>query len=131
MVVHDGKILGFSGEDPTSKKRMFFLPGGGVEEGETPDRTAVREALEETGYAIRLLEKPAPFKNEYPFVWDGVLYHCTTWWYRGVLEPAAQKPRDIHDSAYHLGVRWVDASEIETAFDYSEPIKDAVKRLLE
>lgn len=131
LVVHDGKILGFLGEDPTSKKRMFFLPGGGIEPGETPDQTVIREALEETGYRIRVLGEPGAFKNDYPFIWDGVLYHCTTWWYRAVLDPATQTPPAVNDSAYHLGVRWLDLADVETAFDYSEPIKTAVRKLLE
>jgi 8-oxo-dGTP diphosphatase len=32
----------------------FFLPGGGVESGETPEETVLRESIEECGLAVRL-----------------------------------------------------------------------------
>lgn len=36
---------------------VWVLPGGGIEEGETPEMTAHREAFEETGLTIELVEK--------------------------------------------------------------------------
>ena len=33
----------------------WTLPGGGAEEGETPERTALREVCEETGYEVELV----------------------------------------------------------------------------
>lgn len=37
--------------------QQYFLPGGGIEQGETAEATLIREMLEETGYSI---------KNYYP-----------------------------------------------------------------
>ncbi len=38
------------------------LPGGLLDPGETPERTAVREAEEETGYRVRSVEHVATFE---------------------------------------------------------------------
>ena len=61
----------------------YILPGGRVEEGESPLDTLHREVLEETGWAIKetgllgfmyfhhLAEKPAGYRYPYPdFIWS-------------------------------------------------------------
>ena len=37
--------------------------GGGIEDNETPEITAIREAYEETGFKVRILRKVAEYKN--------------------------------------------------------------------
>jgi 8-oxo-dGTP pyrophosphatase MutT (NUDIX family) len=37
----------------------FVFPGGGVDEGETPEQAAVREAMEELGIAVAIKQKIA------------------------------------------------------------------------
>jgi 8-oxo-dGTP pyrophosphatase MutT (NUDIX family) len=52
VVIHaDGlKILLHKRED----FRLWGLPGGSLEEGETPEQGAIRETFEETGYQIKI-----------------------------------------------------------------------------
>ncbi len=52
MIVDDGRLLLAHWSEGGG--RGWSLPGGGVEFGEDPADAAVREALEETGYDIRL-----------------------------------------------------------------------------
>lgn len=40
---------------------LFVLPGGGIEQSETPEEAAVREVWEETGLSIRLEKKYAEY----------------------------------------------------------------------
>jgi len=37
----------------------FVFPGGGVEEGETPEQAAIREAMEELGIEVAIMQKVA------------------------------------------------------------------------
>ena len=56
IVVRDGKILmeRLCYKDANNGREFFSLPGGGIEEGETPDECVLREVMEETG--LRLTE---------------------------------------------------------------------------
>jgi ADP-ribose pyrophosphatase YjhB (NUDIX family) len=58
IVNADHLVLGFRRAD--KERKGVALPCGGVEAGETPAEAACREAKEETGYEVALLEN-APF----------------------------------------------------------------------
>ncbi len=53
IIVRDGMIL-LAHEANTG---WWLVPGGGLEEGETPEECCVREAEEETGYTVRPLQR--------------------------------------------------------------------------
>jgi 8-oxo-dGTP diphosphatase len=50
VIVDDGRVLLSHGSDGSG----WQLPGGGMEAGETPEQTAIRELREETGYDVEL-----------------------------------------------------------------------------
>jgi 8-oxo-dGTP diphosphatase len=52
-IIHEGKIVMVKHE--RSNKSFWTLPGGGVEEGECLEDTAVREAKEEVNLKIKIL----------------------------------------------------------------------------
>ena len=52
ILERDGRFLLIRRVNPPSMD-LFAFPGGRAEPGETPDQTAVREFLEETGIAVR------------------------------------------------------------------------------
>jgi len=51
IVLHDGQLLLMERWRPG--KHYFSIPGGGIEAGETPEETAVRELAEETGCVVQ------------------------------------------------------------------------------
>lgn len=129
VVVHEKKILGFHGVDPTSQQSYFFLPGGKIENGETSAQTSIRECFEETGYRIRILDN-AIVEKKYDFNWDGHTIHCHTVFHLAVLDEKWHEPRPIQDAAYHRGAAWISKNSVTEVFGYSSAILAAVQKLL-
>lgn len=54
-----GRVLLTRGPEGRRRGRRWLLPGGGVEHGEHPEQTVIREAWEETGLRIKV----GPLRN--------------------------------------------------------------------
>lgn len=57
ILIEDNKLALI--ERQRAGKHYFAFPGGGIEEGETPEQAAVREAQEELGILVQVNQKAA------------------------------------------------------------------------
>ncbi len=134
FIVEDNKILLMK----HSKLGMWLQPGGHVEEDETPDEAARREAREETGVEIEFVKDfapedsldetdnlPRPFNiNLHPIENDH--YHCDFQFLATVREENNATHAHEHD-----GLRWFTSEELgDESFDMPENLREAGKRAL-
>jgi 8-oxo-dGTP pyrophosphatase MutT (NUDIX family) len=97
-VERDGEILLLRRAGDSAFSGQWFLPGGGVEEGETPEEGARRELLEEAGLTI---DGELELVGAYPmWVYGGATLALS---YRGRAAAGEVVTSDEHD-----GARWVD-----------------------
>jgi 8-oxo-dGTP pyrophosphatase MutT (NUDIX family) len=109
-------------EDPSTAKRYWSFPGGGVEVHEAPEDCAVRETLEESGYQVALTS--SAFTNNYNFRWNGNTYDCTTHWY--MAELANEEKRQVYDEAHILQSEWLAWPRCRQLFLFNPGIIEAL-----
>lgn len=65
-VIKDNKVVVIKYKDGNIKAGYYEIPGGKIEEGETPEQTVVREMKEETGLEVSNLINKGNMIIEYP-----------------------------------------------------------------
>jgi 8-oxo-dGTP pyrophosphatase MutT (NUDIX family) len=103
---------------------VWGLPKGLVEEGESPEATAAREVLEETGYRGEIR---APLGEvSYWFVWEGTRIRKTVHFFLMNATGEEQAPRD-HEMEE---VRWFLLQEAAEVAGFPSE-KDIIRRAVE
>ena len=126
----EGHLLLVRLRDPVTGVEALYPPGGGIEEGETPEGAARRETLEETGLHVRV-DPAVKVVDSYPFRWADVDYEVTTHYFAGTLEGTFDRelPKVV-DAPYNLGASWVPVGEALEAMAIHPPIASACARVV-
>lgn len=119
LCVVDDRALLVGLHEPALDATLWFPPGGAVEPGEPPLRTAEREAFEETGYRVRCAPPGRVFR--YPFDWSGRRFQCETHFFDAELCEA--KPVAVPRDPLVVSVAWVPVEELPRRFTYGEPLR--------
>lgn len=119
VVVRDGKLL-LTYEVNTDQ---WFLPGGGLEEGESLTQCCIRELAEETGLVVKPLTQFATI-HEYYEEWLFISHYF-------ICEVTGQTERLLTDREMEMGLepRWISVEEAFEIFSHHQDhAHDEMKR---
>lgn len=128
LCIENNRLLALKYEG-ASGEGFWGVPGGAVENHETPLQAALRETREETGYFVELTCDPQ-LAIEYDFSWQNKIYHCRTHWF-GVrpIPGAAHRPR-AGDEPYLTQLRWWPVAHWRQILAGHRDVQDAMCKLL-
>jgi 8-oxo-dGTP pyrophosphatase MutT (NUDIX family) len=121
LIEHDGleKVLADGVEVALvgrSQARIWALPKGTPQEGETTEQVAVREAQEETGLQVQLIAYVGSIS--YSFVRKQIRYHKQV---RHFLLEAIGGDTALHDQEYDV-VQWFSLHEASRCLTYQNEV---------
>ncbi len=130
VCVAEGHLLLVRLRDPVSGFVAPYPPGGRVEDGESPEETARRETLEETGLRVRV-DPRSEVVDTYPFRWAGVDREVTTHYFAATLEdPFTRELPPVVDADYNLGALWMPVEDALAAMGSVPAIAASVAKVL-
>ena len=115
MVLRDDQVLLCRLAARVSSEELWTLPGGGVEHGEHPRDTLVREIREETGLDATVGESAWLHSAHMPRVWRSgrpVNAHAVRIVYDAWVAPDAPEPHVEEIDGSTAEARWIPVSEV-------------------
>jgi tRNA(adenine34) deaminase len=129
VCVDVGALLCVRLRDPQSGVERLFPPGGAIEPNESPAQAAAREALEETGYRVRVAAASERLAR-YPFTWAGRQVDVTTHFFAARLASPRDLPAPVVPEPIHRGVVWLPLEDLERELSFDTTILTHVRALL-
>ncbi len=109
------RVLLLGARDPADGRLVWFVPGGGVEPGESLTEAATRELAEEVPLAGVLSLRGPVWHRHHDFSWNGKLISQTEWYFVGRLEEPLD-PAQIHvggaEEEFFAGARWASVDDL-------------------
>ncbi|GAA1663581.1 hypothetical protein GCM10009830_06220 [Glycomyces endophyticus] len=135
IVIDERDAVLFIGRAATAEHpARWFLPGGGIDPGETPLDAAVRELFEETGLRVPPGDVTGPVaRRSFSRSRDGVVFTQDN--YLFFTRTARFEPRVSGGDAYEqdLEFKWIGVDELAAAEGHDapfDPLLHLIKRLV-
>ena len=135
LIDPEGRVLLFRGVDPTEPSRppIWFPVGGALDEGETLEEAAVREAEEETGLRIDELG-PAVLTRHVEFAFEGNLYDQDETYFAVRTDGFTPDSKGWTETERNVmvGSRWWSLDDLRTTDEivFPENLAELVEQLL-
>ena len=117
------RVLLLGARDPDDGRTVWFMPGGGVEPGESFTETADRELREELGISGLAFTGPV-WTRHHDHTWDGRAIRLTEWFLLARTSRTL-RPERIRlpgpEGEYFAGARWLSVKDIRGSTDLIAP----------
>lgn len=128
ICVENGRLLMVAMKDPFTGVEFLVPPGGQIETGETPEASAIRETLEETGHLVEPDKDFPPSVLRYDFDWSGKTNVCETVFIICRLRTETER-RKIQDEPYILEAKWLGLNDLSRALGFHPELQAHITHL--